>query len=472
MRICLHQSLQLQLSFAMRNAARRLAHCARSLGWRAASARRERGRPGMHQAVILLCSLSLSADLAAGAALPDYRTADEAVLRRVANAVLKQTTRRLIDRRTGETFTASRDLPLRASITIESKFNAWFYQTWLLTEGMRRTAIAVEDPAYRDYGELNLAFLDAHLGYFERQHAAGFKAAPVGDGVLSPIGFYFHLNEPWHTGLAPLVVERYAATRDPRYEPYLARVAEFLARSPHLPDGTLYRSRGCLMGDDPYMVLPYLARMYRLTGDVEFIDCAAQQVLGTLARLRQADSGLFRHGWDVNNGCPVGEIWGRANGWFVLAEVELLSALPAGHPRRAEAVAAFASHASALQRVQDSSGGWHQLLDHPESWVETSCTAMFVYGLARGLNEGWLDGSFEETARRSWKALMSKVSDDGDVVDVSGSTDIGDVAYYLKRPRVQGDLHGFGPFLLAGGEMIRLQRKISNANKGAIPREQ
>lgn len=407
---------------------------------------------------LLFLGLLVIGAKARGATSPTDVAADVAVLRRVADGVLHQTTRLLMDRSTGETFTESATLPLRATISIESKFNAWFYQTWLLTDGMRRAAGSLEDPVYREYGERNLAFLFSHLGYFERQHAAGLKAAPVGDGALSPIGFYFRLTDLWHTGLAPLVVERFAATRDARCEPYLARVAEFLAQCPHLPDGTLHRVRGRLMADDPYMVIPYLVRMSRLTGDGGFLDRAAQQALGSLQRLRQTESGLYRHGWDVTRARPMGELWGRANGWLVLAQVELLAALPPEHPRRAELLAAFSRQATALRRVQDPAGGWHQLLDRPESWIESSSTGMFVYGLARGVNEGWIDRSFAETALQGWSALIAKVTPSGDVIDVCGSTDIGDVAYYLARPRLQGDLHGFGPFLLAGGEIIRLKR--------------
>ena len=122
-------------------------------------------------------------------------TDDAALLRRVADEVLQQTTRRLIDRSTGQTFTDSAALPLKPEISIESKFNAWFYQTWLLTDGMRRTASALGEPKYRNYGEQNLAFIYAHLDYFQRQQAAGIKAAPVGDGALSPIGFHFRLTD-------------------------------------------------------------------------------------------------------------------------------------------------------------------------------------------------------------------------------------------------------------------------------------
>ena len=57
--------------------------------------------------------------------------------------------------------------------------------------------------------------------------------------------------------------------------------------------------------------------------------------------------------------------------------------------------------------------------------------------------------------------MQSKVLPDGDLLDVCGSTDTGDLDYYLKRPRLQGDLHGFGSYLLAGAEIVRLQSKDS-----------
>lgn len=158
-------------------------------------------------------------------------------LRLVADGILQQTTRRLIDRSNGKTYENSNSLAPRPEISIESKFNAWFYQTWLLAIGMRRTADALHEPRYEGYGEANLAFIYRNLAYFERQHAAKMKAAPVGDGSLSPIAFHFQLSSLWHTGLAPLVLEQKAATGDTRYVPFLARMDRFLATNPRFPDG-------------------------------------------------------------------------------------------------------------------------------------------------------------------------------------------------------------------------------------------
>jgi rhamnogalacturonyl hydrolase YesR len=402
-------------------------------------------------AAVLLTPLALSLAV---------ESSDAVMLRGVADGILKQTTRQLIDRSTGETFTESTGLKPKSEISIESKFNAWFYQTWLLTDGMRRTASALDEVRYRDYGEQNLEFIFRHMDYFQRQRDAHLTAAPVGDGKLSPIGFYFKIDALWHTGLAPLVLERYATTKDAKYEPFLGRMEKFLAVNPRFEDGAYYRKHKGMMTDDPYMTVPFLVRQWKFTGDQQHLEAAIAQVVGTHARLLDTNQGLLRHFWDLRTEKPAGEFWGRGNGWMVLAHVELLSTLPNDHPRRAEVLAAFVKHMNGIHACADPNGGWHQVLDHPESWLETSATGMLTYGMARGVNEGWLDTSFSDTALKGWKALQTKVTADGDLLDVCGSTDTGDLKYYLNRPRLQGDLHGFGSYLLAGAEIIRIQSKM------------
>ncbi len=210
------------------------------------------------------------------------------------------------------------------------------------------------------------------------------------------------------------------------------------------------------MTDDPFMTVPFFVREGRL-------DEAIAQVIGTHTRLLDTEKHLLRHLWDLKTGKPSGEFWGRGNGWTVLAHIELLASLPQDHPRRAEVLATFVKHMNGVRGCANPNGGWHQVLDHSESWVETSATGMLTYGLARGVNEGWLDSSFAETAMRGWKELQTKVTSEGDLLDVCGSTDTGDLKYYLNRPRLQGDLHGFGSYLLAGAEIVRLQSSSSTA---------
>lgn len=382
----------------------------------------------------------------------------QALLRRVADTILEQTTRRLIDRSNGQTFTYSSRLQPKPEISIESKFNAWFYQNWLLTDGMRRTAETLGDEKYGEYGEKNLDFIFKHMPYFEKQNSAGMKAAPIGDGTLSPIGCYFRIGALWQSGLAPLVLERHHATKNTVYEPFLVRMRKFLADNPRFDDGSLYRKGKGMMTDDPYMTVPFLLREWKYSGESKYLDDAIQQVVGTHRRLLDEKNHLLRHLWDLKTQKPAGEFWGRGNGWMVLAQVDLLATLPPTHPRREDVLALFRRHMDGLLKCQDPGGGWHQVLDHPESWIETSCTGMITYGFARGVNEGWLDKSFAEAARRGWKALESKITPENDIIDVCGSTDTGNLAFYLNRPRVKGDLHGFGSVLLAGAEIVRLEK--------------
>lgn len=111
---------------------------------------------------------------------------------------------------------------------------------------MHRAAQALNDAKYRSYGEQNLEFIFRHVDYFMRQHDAQMKAAPVGDGKLPPIGFYFEINALSHTGLVPFVPERHAATKDVKYEPFPGRMSRFLAENPCFDDGSFYREDNSL----------------------------------------------------------------------------------------------------------------------------------------------------------------------------------------------------------------------------------
>lgn len=388
-------------------------------------------------------------------------------VRRLADAVVRGSTRRLVDRDTGDFIEDSTAIGPRAAITIENGFSAWFSQNWLLADGMRRLAAALDEPRYRDYGEANLDFIYRHLPFFTRQHEAGMRAAAVGDGRLSPIGYHFTLSAPWHLGLAPLVAERHAATGDRKYEPFLGRAERFLAACPRLGDGTILRAGKGLLADDVVMTVPFLLRRWRASGAEAWLDAAVAQVRGAHRLLFDTERELFHHGWDSRTGRPAGGCFGRANGWLAAAQVELLAALPDGYPHHDELRAGFRRHMSGIDRAAAVAGGWHQLLDRPDTWMETSCTGLLTAALARGVNEGWLDGGLGANARQGWKGVATRILPDGDLIDICGSIDTGTADHYRTRPPLRGDLHGFGPVLLAGAEILRLDARQSVARDPA-----
>jgi unsaturated rhamnogalacturonyl hydrolase len=228
-----------------------------------------------------------------------------------------------------------------------------------------------------------------------------------------------------------------------------------------LQDGTLAHKRPrpeSVWADDMYMGVPLLAQTAAATNDKEMFDDAAKQVIQINEKLFIKSKGLYTHGWASDNidNHPY-HYWGRANGWCAVAVVELLDLLPEDHPARPQLVQILRAHAQGIAETQSGVGMWRQVMDRPDSYLETSCTAMFSYALAKGVNHGWLDAAtYGPVAIAGWDGLMTKVSEDGHLSNVCIGTNYAeDFVYYYHRPAVD-DMHGYGPVILAGSEMIKL----------------
>lgn len=258
-------------------------------------------------------------------------------------------------------------------------------------------------------------------------------------------------------------VEMLLREEDPAYAPLVYPVADYVIHQQvRLEDGTLCRPEpveGSLWADDVFMSVPFLLRMARLTGEPGYDDECAAQIPKFYAYLTDPETGLLFHGWFGTTEQTSIARWGRANGWVVWAVSEALTHLPQDHPGYEEILELFAHHISSLAAFQDKSGMWHQVLDRSESFEETSCTAMFVLGMARGVRHGWIEASFRDNALRGWRALTRKIDADGTVHDICRGTGIGeDLDFYFTRQRFDHDPRGLGAMMTAGVEIDRLMR--------------
>jgi rhamnogalacturonyl hydrolase YesR len=242
------------------------------------------------------------------------------------------------------------------------------------------------------------------------------------------------------------------------------RFADYIStKQMRLEDGTLARPRPfekSLWLDDAYMSVPLLAQYGKISGDRKYFDDAAKQIRQFNKHLFVPAAGLYTHGANLAN--PDNHpnyFWGRANGWVMVATAELLDLLPEDHSDRDALIKILQDHAKGVANVQSGSGLWHQMLDRPDSYLETSCTAMFAYSMAKGVNRGWLNAQqYGPTAIAGWCGVVSKISDEGKLSDVCiGTSYADDYIYYYHRPATD-DMHGYGPVLLAGSEMIRLMK--------------
>jgi len=235
----------------------------------------------------------------------------------------------------------------------------------------------------------------------------------------------------------------------------VARIADWIAnKQMRLPDGTLCRKAGQVWPDDLYMSCPFLIRWAKYTGDKKYLDDAASQVIHQAA-LEQDTDGLWFHGYSSEKKIHSPFKWGRGNGWATVTMVEILSDLPKDDPARPQILSIFKKQIDGLKAVQAPDGMWRQVLDKPQLWEETSCTAMFAYGIARAVNRGWLDPSYMKMARAAFSGISQNVTPDGVILNACTGTGIGQTLdFYIKRPRPVDEMHGRGPVLLAGSELL------------------
>jgi len=228
-----------------------------------------------------------------------------------------------------------------------------------------------------------------------------------------------------------------------------------------LPDGIFARNRpqhNTVWLDDMFMAIPAIANMGKLTGDTKYYDEAVKQILLFKQRMWVPEKKLFRHGWVENMQPHPAFHWGRANGWAILTMTEVLDVLPENYKGRDEILKLYQEHVQGLATLQSGEGFWHQLLDKNDSYLETSATAIYTYCIAHGINKGWIDAlAYGPVAMLGWNATSTKVNAEGEVEGTCVGTGMGfDATFYYYRPVHKYAAHGYGPVILAGGEIIRL----------------
>jgi unsaturated rhamnogalacturonyl hydrolase len=381
----------------------------------------------------------------------------EAVIRRVADNVIQNTSFKFINANTREKYDSTKGLASSSDIKADSKYNKWAYVNGVLTIGMVQIADVLSDKKYSDYSQHNFAFIFDNLSYFEVLRKA--KVPKVEYGSVFNIT---NLDACGAMSAGLFDVDALANRKD--YKIYLSRSADYiLNKQLRLSDGTLSRPNPrnmTLWADDMFMSIPFLARMGKLTGDSKYFDDAIKQVENFNKYLYDPYTGLFFHNYysdDQTNG--VGH-WGRSNGWIAMAQVELLNNLPANHPKRAELIKLLLRQIVGYSRYQDQTGLWHQLLDKPDSYLESSVTAMYTYAVARAVNQGWINEKYISIAQEGWKGLLTKVTANGELQDVCIGTNMDTaIKFYYTRPTELNDTHGIGAFLLAGTEVLKAERK-------------
>ena len=168
--------------------------------------------------------------------------------------------------------------------------------------------------------------------------------------------------------------------------------------------------------DSLYMLPPFLAAAGRHAA-------ALAQIDGLLRRLRDPKSGLLASRWDEGEGRLIApEHWGVGIGWALAGMTRVQAALPeAMQAERDRLRGEILALLSALRPYMRPDGLYHNIVDDPESFVETNLSQMAAYTVYRGLAQGWLSREMEDWAESMRDAACGKVDALGFVRDVCGA---------------------------------------------------
>ena len=225
-------------------------------------------------------------------------------------------------------------------------------------------------------------------------------------------------------------------------------------------------------------------------------DDVIQQVKTTYERTLDSQTGLNRHAWDETHEMFWADpqtglsqhCWGRAQGWYTMALIELLDALPTNYARRQEVVAILQQDLENVVKWQDKESGlWYQVMDAPNregNYLEATCSSMFAYALLKAYRKGYVaNKAFQDAGIRAYRGILQhfiRVNDDETIslthcCSVAGlgpglSEKVkraapnvkenrrrdGSYDYYLSEPVRDNDAKGVGPFIWASLEMEAL----------------
>jgi unsaturated rhamnogalacturonyl hydrolase len=269
-----------------------------------------------------------------------------------------------------------------------------------------------------------------------------------------------------HLAPGAVFLELYSLTGAKRWLAAARALVSMHEQLPRTPDGApLVRAHQPgwawqIWVDSMDLIGPLYARFAAASGEWRWLERAIELMLAYSGHLQQA-SGLFMHGYDVFAGAN-GHLWARGQGWALLGLADVLRICAAARFNDVPGLQALQERClqlvSALVRMQSASGLWNIVVDHPETYEETTLAAMFVRAVTVLENAGVALPAETSTARTSAiTAVRRHVDASGALGLVSSATPVGQLSTYATRP--------FGVFPWGQGALLLMECSIAATSR-------
>ncbi len=189
--------------------------------------------------------------------------------------------------------------------------------------------------------------------------------------------------------------------------------------------------------DTLFMTVLFLARAGMILDKDEYKEEAKKQFLIHIKYLYDKKTGFWFHGWTFEGRHNFANaFWARGNCWYTACACEILEILDIkGGAFYDYVLDTLKAQVDALEKTQDINGGWHTLLDDPDSYIEVSATAGFGYGILKAVRNGYIDEHYREIGKKALQCVVDNIGEDGTVEKVSYGTGMGrDLDHYRNIP--------------------------------------
>lgn len=237
------------------------------------------------------------------------------------------------------------------------------------------------------------------------------------DGRLAILRDNDGVTDPAANGEAVLAAAR--ITGEPGLKTAADAMLKYLMHTaPRASDGTLFHVTEAkeVWVDSIYMAPPFLAAAGEL-------DEALLQLHGFKLRLWDSDHRLYRHIWsEEKNDFIRSAHWGVGNGWAAAGNIRVLRSLPDSMvTKKLDLQKHVREIIDGCLIHQREDGLFHDVVDDPETFVETNLAQMLAYSIYRGVTDGWLPSDYKNRAERMREAVHAKVDASGYVQGVCGA---------------------------------------------------
>lgn len=379
----------------------------------------------------------------------------------IANRIMSETPYTFVNTKTEQTYTNLKNVPFSMDIKVQNEYNDWHYTNGVLNIALLELADKTKSKKYEDYvfKNMNFVFDENNLNFFKKQYDQAFSEG--GWRAIRKLTWHMIFRAKRLDDNGPMgasLIELQMRKPNKAFLNYINETNDHLMYAePRLEDGTIARlwpHENTIWADDLFMGVAFLCRMGKMTGDTKYFDDAANQVLNYTKYLWHPEKQIYYHCYHTDTKEHGVAHWSRANGWILMAQADLLTMLPKDHPKRQALIENFKQQVSGVARYQGKNGLWYQVLDKTDSYEEITGTAMFVFGIARGVREGWIDKDFIYVAEQGLKGMMTKMTDEGDVTAICVGTGImPSLSFYYNRKTQENAPMGEGPVLRALVEM-------------------